>query len=340
MSSKDDLDDDYVARLLAEDAKHTSRKYASQGLSALLPKGRGSNVPKPNTRFLSHIVREADQHNASLKRKEEAESEQRLRALQDKDEHPRKKRRPEETANSRRSRLFKDIADAAHSERPKKRRRSTSSDRSGRRHARRSRVEQYEKSADRDSRISHERRRRRRASPTLERRHEASENGRLRSTDYDEPVVRDHRPVSRRGRHHRSTSMESSDPLDDIVGPRPRDDEKVPIRGRGANKKGSGIDAHFAANYDPSQDVSQDSDQRDDEDWDMALEALRDRAKWKHNQTARLRDAGFSEHDISKWERGLLNDDGRLQDDQGVKWSRRGETREWDAGKVVHQATP
>ena len=39
MATKEDVhDDQYVARLLAEDAKASSRKYTAQGLSTLLPK--------------------------------------------------------------------------------------------------------------------------------------------------------------------------------------------------------------------------------------------------------------------------------------------------------------
>jgi hypothetical protein len=39
MASVNDIDsDDYVAKLLAEDAKNSSIKYSSMGLSALLPK--------------------------------------------------------------------------------------------------------------------------------------------------------------------------------------------------------------------------------------------------------------------------------------------------------------
>ncbi len=36
-SAKDIHSDDYVAKLLAEDAKNSSMKYSSMGLSALLP---------------------------------------------------------------------------------------------------------------------------------------------------------------------------------------------------------------------------------------------------------------------------------------------------------------
>ena len=37
-SSKDHNNDDYVAKLLAEEAKRSSQRYASAGLQALLPK--------------------------------------------------------------------------------------------------------------------------------------------------------------------------------------------------------------------------------------------------------------------------------------------------------------
>ncbi|KAK5377851.1 hypothetical protein LTS03_004727 [Exophiala xenobiotica] len=77
-------DDEYVAKLLAEDARRSSSKYASQGLSALLPQRRaaGSGL-KPNTRFLRTLVREVDSHNAALKKKEELEARARLRSIQD-----------------------------------------------------------------------------------------------------------------------------------------------------------------------------------------------------------------------------------------------------------------
>lgn len=64
-------------------------------------------------------------------------------------------------------------------------------------------------------------------------------------------------------------------------------------------------------------------------DWDQALEALRDRQRWKQQGADRLRSAGFSEDEVRKWERV---GEGREED---VVWKGRGEGREWDRGKVV-----
>lgn len=304
MSSKDDFDDDYVARVLAEDAKKTSAKYASQGLSAFLPKKRANDAPKPNTRFLSHIVREADSHNAALKRKEEVEAERRLRALRDADGRPAKRRRADESDVSKRSRMFKDILGAAKSER----RVRVSDDR--RRHG----------SKDSAKHESHSRHRSR--SPGERRRHVRR---RSRSTESDREDSKSRRHQSRPEQTTKSTRE-----------PRPsyNDRDEVRIRGRGAHKHRSAMDEHFKEGYDPSQDVSLDSDHISDaEDWDLALEAMRDRAKYKQSQASRMRDAGFSEDDIAKWEKGLLNQGREDGDASSVKWSRKGEVREWDAGK-------
>ncbi|KAF7856334.1 hypothetical protein EAF04_009862 [Stromatinia cepivora] len=124
-----------------------------------------------------------------------------------------------------------------------------------------------------------------------------------------------------------------SDPLDSIIGPRPAH-EKQPlrIRGRGATSLGSTsiMDSRFHADYDPKSDVQlEDSLQGEGEDWDQALEALRDRQKWKMQGANRLRDAGFSEEEVRKWERG------GEKKEEDVRWRGRGEGREWDRGKVV-----
>lgn len=105
----------------------------------------------------------------------------------------------------------------------------------------------------------------------------------------------------------------------------------VRVRGRGAHKLAttSNIDAHFSSNYDPSLDVRPDDEQPDEkQDWDMALEALRDRQAWKKNHADRMREAGFGDDEIAKWEEG-----GRDKDARDVRWRSRGQTREWDVGK-------
>lgn len=132
---------------------------------------------------------------------------------------------------------------------------------------------------------------------------------------------------------NRSTSRkaiddgEDSDPLDDLIGPAPP--PKTLPRGRGALKGSSGMDSRFSSEYDPKSDVQLDDDTRDD--WDDALEALRDRAKFRQQGADRLREAGFTEEQVKKWEKG----DEKTIDD--VKWTRAGEKREWDRGKNLDE---
>ena len=87
------------------------------------------------------------------------------------------------------------------------------------------------------------------------------------------------------------------------------------------------MDSHFSSNYDPSTDVQIDLDEVDD--WDMALEAIRDRQHWQKQGAERLKSAGFTEEEVQKWEKG-----GEKREED-VRWKGRGEGREWDRGKVV-----
>lgn len=118
-----------------------------------------------------------------------------------------------------------------------------------------------------------------------------------------------------------------SDPLDEIIGPRPAPTPVVKTRGRGTVSFTSGIDSRFSASYDPTVDVQLDLDEEND--WDQALEALRDRQKWKQQGADRLRAAGFTENEVAKWEKG-----GEKREED-VKWAKHGEGREWDRGKVM-----
>jgi hypothetical protein len=115
----------------------------------------------------------------------------------------------------------------------------------------------------------------------------------------------------------------------------------------------SNIDAHFAPGYDPTTDVHLEEDNlysadqqsarrhvaglmTKDDDWDMALEALRDRTRWKQKGEERLRAAGINEATIDQWKNnaaftGAVGE-GKPED---VQWSKKGEGREWDRGKFV-----
>ena len=104
------------------------------------------------------------------------------------------------------------------------------------------------------------------------------------------------------------------------------------IRGRGAHRlasHGAAMDTHFSKDYDPKSDLHPDSEPEDErEDWDMALEALRDRQAWKQKHADRLREAGFNETEIQLWEKS-----GKEKAPQDVKFIGKGEMREWDVGK-------
>lgn len=129
----------------------------------------------------------------------------------------------------------------------------------------------------------------------------------------------------------RRSSSSDSDPLEAIVGPVPP--PKVKPRGRGAFTADSSAttNARFAADYDPSADVALPEPGLDD-DWDMALEALRDRQKWAQAGAERLKAAGFTDVQVEKWAKGGSRGE---KDDSDVRWAKKGEGREWDRGKVV-----
>jgi len=88
-----------------------------------------------------------------------------------------------------------------------------------------------------------------------------------------------------------------------------------------------GIESRFSSTYDPTTDVRANSDAEDD--WGDALEALRDRARWQQQGAERLKAAGFTNDQVKKWEKGDLHNE------EDVVWSKKGQAREWDRGKVV-----
>ena len=144
---------------------------------------------------------------------------------------------------------------------------------------------------------------------------------------------------------HSAEVMYDSDPLESLVGPlaRPTEDrtatEGVLLRskGRGAYKpSGAVMDAHFSSDYNPTRDLHPESEAEDEkEDWDMALEALHDREMFKHKQAERLREAGFGNAEIKKWEAS-----GKEKDVDDVKWTGKGQAREWDVGKLDQDDRP
>jgi len=126
--------------------------------------------------------------------------------------------------------------------------------------------------------------------------------------------------LQKRGRE----KSQDSDPLEEFIGPQPISRP----RGRGGIKGSSGMDDRFADGYDPKTDLQLQNDSLGDDDWDVSLEAIRDRQRWKQQGAERLRSAGFTEEQIKKWE-----DSGREKDERDVRWTKKGEDREWDRGK-------
>lgn len=178
--------------------------------------------------------------------------------------------------------------------------------------------------------------RRSRSPQSKERRHRHRSPLRHRDTERGFDVERVHKsspyrkspPPSKPATSKDEEDSADSDSLEGPFGPRPP--PKVLPRGRGALRGSSGMDSRFASNYDPKVDVQLDKDDTRD-DWDEALEALRDRAKWRQQGADRLREAGFTEDQVKKWEQG----DEKTIDD--VQWTKAGEKREWDRGKDLKQ---
>ncbi|EXJ85381.1 hypothetical protein A1O1_05745 [Capronia coronata CBS 617.96] len=405
-------DDDYVARLLAEDARKSSLRYAAQGTYALTGQRPANAAPKPNTRFLKTLVREADNHNAALKKKEELEARIRLRRLRDADGSsvsagdtarrttPRRqhhREREDGTENARAS----DDGQHEHQKRTRTRhtryeeershRRSRSPERGSgvheqsRRRPKTRHSHDYSSEDDRHSRrISHRHRhkssnrlssrsRSRSRQPQKEneqaslpdpkrksRHHHSHEDFAVEPAQANDNIDKEpprYRKSRRRNRRSRSASSDkssaSSDPLSSLIGPDPLNDTTTIRRGRGFNRgpqpHRSNIDVHFSAAYDPTLDVDEKEDDssppggrgrsRDPgDDWEDALEALRDRRAWRTKQADRMREAGFDEDEIERWKsassRQTMRDGDGDPDIQHVKWRRKGEPREWDAGKL------
>ncbi|CBX95112.1 hypothetical protein IAQ61_009780 [Plenodomus lingam] len=162
------------------------------------------------------------------------------------------------------------------------------------------------------------------------RRRNRSHSGDRASKDYrSSRVSNTPNPDHQKSTRQSASPAYDSDPLEAIVGPLPPSHPPaVRSRGRGAHKANSmGIESRFSSTYNPAIDVKPDSDA--DDDWGDALEVHKDRQRWQQQGADRLRAAGFSEEQVRKWKRG------EEQEEEDVVWTRKGQAREWDRGKVV-----
>ncbi|KAL7621229.1 hypothetical protein AAE478_008546 [Parahypoxylon ruwenzoriense] len=361
MPPDDLLTDDYVAELLAKEASDCSLKYSAVGLDAFKSNKRPANQPKPNTRFLNNIIRDTNSHNRALLAKENAESQAKLRDLEDAE----KKKRKEEERRLRRSkpgpgdtrkRMLGDIAAILGG--PSKRRRTEKMDKptsnvldsadhgfEGSPHRRRKaplgddnenmkrRNSRKGRSSETDGTRQHSYHRERVCEEAMSSSNHRDRKSRERSPRRKSDLFDNQRPsnTAKRLERESSASQETSDsdPLEEIIGPVPAAKSAINRRGRGANSATSGIDSRFAPDYDPRKDITPDPEDADD--WDDAVEAFRDHQKWKRRGADRLLSAGFTEEQIKKWEKG------DQKDEADVQWNKPGGLREWDRGKVVNK---
>lgn len=353
------IDDDHIISLLRKDAE------ASRLGSSLTATRRDKNAPKPNTRFLRNLVRDADSHNAALLAKEKAETRARLRGLQsglkrdredagnDRDEGDSKRKRRvgeregrwkgvlsglgkattrERNGDSRRERHRDSRDDQS---RPRARNeedglaRSDHKEHSKHRRRRSRSPDSRSKSPQRHHRRNHrERNQDRSRSPDNQRRHhDRKRHSRSPQHHQDEP---NNTSKSSKPQHHHNSDSDS-DPLTPLLGPTPP--PKLIPRGRGATSTRPTIDLRFNdPTYNPRTDVALSDSENEDkpkDPWASSLEAVRDRAAWREKGAARLREAGFGEGVVGKWEGR-----GGEGDERALKWRGRGEGREWDLGKL------
>lgn len=350
-----DDSDDYIISLLKKDAEQHSKRYNTVGNGPLLTAAkRRPDAPKPNTRFLRNIVKEADSHNAALKAKEEGEARARMDALRREKDVAGKRKRACEGDGAERDVKRRDMKES----RPG--RWANALGLGGASRGRTEREGQKQRDSQQkpqnDGAQDHDRER-------IARRHrhqdERDDEKRSRRKDRDRKSRRPerchsrerdrsprHRKEGRRRSRSRSRSPKQKptksntadspkdDPLTEFLRPLPSS-QPLP-RGRGALKP-SQIDVRFQKDYDPTSDVHASHDPDEEDDWDMALDALKARTKWRTQGAERLRAAGFTEDEIQRWEKsrpsgaGEGNREGDIED---VRWRKQGEGREWDRGKI------
>ncbi|KAH7185739.1 uncharacterized protein B0J16DRAFT_140144 [Fusarium flagelliforme] len=366
------LTDDYVADLLAQEASDCSLKYSAMGMDAYRTNKKPANMMKPNTRFLRHIIKDTDNHNKALLAKEAAESKARLQDLERTEEIKRRKTNPNVSDIRRRQmgdihailggkRRSRTEDEAGPSSRDSKRREkdrksereqdqdtgdlftnrrsersqhgrlsredrrnrtdddSRRSDRSRREHKRRDRSRNRDRDSEDEGRHGRSQRRRDRSrSPTRRRR--------SRSPRESKNKHRHRSPLDKKEDRKRKEEEqeEDSDVLEDLIGPAP----PPKYRGRGTVRGSSGIDRRFSETYDPKTDIQMDEDE-DVNPWDDAVEAFRDRQKLRQNQEQRLKAAGFADEQI---QRASGTEE---KSAENVQWSKAGEKRAWDVGKVI-----
>lgn len=322
-------------------------------------------MPKPNTRFLRHIIKGTDHHNKTLLAKEAAESQARLKDLERTSEKKRLKTNPTARDIGRRhmgdiqailggtkrrrvredkkdeSKTDKDDEKEKSNERRSHRERERSKERDGKKERSRSR-DRDRRSRRRDDDHKSSRRRDDSRDAHRSRRHSDSKrHGRDRDRDRSRSPRRKSR--DRRRSKERSEHRRRSRSRDETRSRRTRDskseaqsdsdplDEIIgpapapKLRGRGAAGFSSGIDRRFSESYDPKLDSGMDDEQPEAS------------SGWD-NAVEEFRDRQKSRANQEERLRSAGFTDGQirmasetdevLKDD--FKWSKSGEKKAWD----------
>lgn len=326
MSEAPGLTKDYLTALLKEDALAISKRVSA---NAFPSKKRAVDAPRANTRFLTNLIRNTDSHNSALLAREAHEA--KVKASR----HREASKRPDRAVYSVRGRH--DGRDGQTDPVTNKRRRveyetsrrseSLGDDDALSRH-RRSRTE-HSSTHTRSSQRSRKRSRSRSRSRSPKRTHD-SNSQRLRpdSSRYSQTL------------HHRDSHAQSES--EDDLGPQPASSRSR----RQSSTRIREIDKHFRPDYDPSTDITLDPDdfvsdtrlKSLENDWDQALEALRDRQKLVKHGKDRLLAAGFRQDEVDRFtgSRAMssLGSAGANDSSHGVVWKEKGQAREWDLGKI------
>ncbi|KAI1339220.1 hypothetical protein F5Y15DRAFT_81712 [Xylariaceae sp. FL0016] len=373
-SNTDLLTDDYVAELLAKEAKDSSLRYSAMGLDAYKAAKRPASQPKPNTRFLNNIIRDTNHHNRSLLAKESAESEAKLRRLDaaerkkrgDEDE---KKRRAKPGPSDTRKRMLGDITSILSA--PKKRKTrderedATSSAAEGwRSSASQSNSDRKRDTAKHDSKSDNKDFRRELfpEKTTEDRRHSSR-------SDYKEIRHKSENPGERRERHrsHRERYPHHE---------RSRDlfDEEYHSPDKQRSRKTNNIESKRyskddASDSDPLEDIIGPApppqptvgrrgrganaahsgiDQRFSPDYDPRADVTPEpediSGNWddaaeafRDRQKMKLQGAARLRSAGFSEDQIRKWEKGDMKDETDVQWRKKGELREWDQGKVIDQ---
>ncbi|TDZ18269.1 hypothetical protein Cob_v008896 [Colletotrichum orbiculare MAFF 240422] len=365
------LTDEHVAALMVKEGADFSLKYSSMGLDALRSGKKPSNIPKPNTRFLAHIIKDTDTHNRNLLAKEAAESQARLQDMEHVEEKERRKRSGLQDIRKRqmgdikailggggdRPRRSREKSHKRDASQPRRRRsrRSESPERSGRRHHRSRRDEseseredrQRHKSDRRRSRSPDDRSRRHRHRSPLESKDLISstrrtDKHRLRNGDDGASVSRSHRSRRDMSKERKGFSIKgSSRRIQKRDSPAAASDSDPleefigPAPPPPVRSRGRGAASGTSG-----------MDRRFQADYDPTMDMQPDDDV--QNGAANWEDAVEAFRDRVKWQQNQeqrmraagYGDDmiakwrkGDQKDERDVTWAKAGEKREWDRGK-------